>query len=83
MFATEVTENSELISFTGAASAANISKLTIISNECEGSPESMEIYYGLPAVVKYVLYFTLWAALRAFNSAPGKFSRLFKSLPAI
>jgi len=33
--------------------------------------------------MKYVLDFTLWAALRALNFAPGKFSRPFKSLPAI
>jgi len=52
-------------------------------NHCD----HQEIYSGHPAVMKYVLYFTLWAALRAFNFAPGKIShplgQRYELLPVI
>jgi len=48
-----------------------------------------EVYYGLlpfalrASVTNYVLQFAFQADLRPFKFAPGKFSRLFKSLLAI
>ena len=41
----------------------NLDQRPVISNECERSPEFMEIYYGL-------LPFALRASLRLFKSLP-------------